>query len=372
MGRLWWCVWWWSLVWGDVTSSLVNPVQDSNPQPREWPCPDETDFLPCTCTSNQNTDLKIDCSAVTSNIELTRAFSVIFPFTDFVELRIVQDPYDPDYNLNALDPFVFAGLSFKAVIIQGTKLSEVQDSVFEDSQHFLTYLNLAKNELYSFPFDTLELYTKLSSLVLDDNNLPELPDLFSPTLLSLSINGNVNLYFSSDVFKNAPRLQTISLARNNLDTLPPHVFHPLDNITIINLEGNGLTFLEEATFDSPRDTVTQIILDNNMIDSIDNTSVQGLTPDALVSLVGNDVSELNETNWRVLFDQVPSGTIDLSENPLVCGCDMDWLFLAPYDTYRGVLTNTTTCTDGSQVRYLDESFFITECASDSSDYLFYD
>nr|XP_045608674.1 oplophorus-luciferin 2-monooxygenase non-catalytic subunit-like [Procambarus clarkii] len=346
---------------GDVTPALVNPVQDSNPQPREWPCPDETDFLPCTCTSNQQTDLKIDCSGVKSNLELQRVFTSIFPFTDFLELRIVQDPYDDAYDLNTLDPFVFAGLSFERVIIQGTKIKEVNEQVFTDSHNHLNYLNLANNDIYDFPFETIQLYTRLANLILDDNNLITLPNIVSTTLQSISVSGNSNLQFKANVFNNASMLSRISLARNNIQEFPQHVFQNLDYVAIVDLSGNEMTFVNEFTFDPPRETLLQISLDNNKIDLVHYNSIKGLMAGAHVSLAGNQIIYLQEVFYKPILDQLPSGSLDLSRNPLLCGCDIHWLYPSDPSPYLSIITDTTKCYDGTLIHFLIPSYFALQC-----------
>ncbi|KAK8723100.1 hypothetical protein OTU49_011844 [Cherax quadricarinatus] len=340
----------------------ISESKDYIPQPRAWPCPNSTDILPCTCTSTQETDLKIDCSLVKSNDELARVFQSVFPFSEFLELNIEQNPNDPAYNLNAIEPNVFNGLSFERIIIRGTKLTAVEEQAFTDSYNYLNYLNLANNQLNRFPFETLSNYIRLSSLVLDDNEFSELPSITSSSLQSISVSGNPHMKFDSPtLFEGAPLLSRISLARNNIINSTVGLLAPLNYSAIIDLSGNELTFIDENTFKPPGDTLLQIILDHNKIKDIRHDAVHGLMKTAHFSMTGNQMTSISKDVWKTIFDQLPNGAVDLSDNPLLCGCDMAWLFIEEGNTYLNLLTDTTKCYDGTQVRYLDPQYFTVQC-----------
>lgn len=50
----------------------------------------------------------------------------------------------------------------------------------------------------------------------------------------------------------------------------------------------------------------------------------GLSGSVDVDLSGNQLTELDESVFKALLDET-SGNIDISSNPLVCGCDIYWL-----------------------------------------------
>nr|XP_045608676.1 oplophorus-luciferin 2-monooxygenase non-catalytic subunit-like [Procambarus clarkii] len=345
---------------GDVTPSLVNPVQGSNPQPREWPCPDDAAISPCTCSITEDYDMKLDCSLVTSNEELARVFSSVFPYTQFLELRIVQDPSDPNYDINAIETGLFTGFSFERIIIQGTKLKVIEDHTFTDSQDLLNYLNLANNDLYSFPFEVITLYPKLATLILDDNAFTQLPSILSSSIEVLSVSGNANLQLTN--FDDLTSLQEIYIGRINLDVLPPNLFMQLHYLNTIDVQGNELTDLNEYTIATPSQTLKTVIADHNLISTIHHDTFHGLVFNAEVSMRSNLVIDLFEESWKHVFDQlVPDGILDLEDNPLRCGCEMAWIMFSPEREDLQIITDTTLCSSGAQVSFLDVQFFCKFC-----------
>ncbi|KAK8723109.1 hypothetical protein OTU49_011846 [Cherax quadricarinatus] len=344
-----------------VLGVVVTPestIRES--QPKEWPCPGSTEISPCICTADPHFDMSLDCSLVKSNDELARVFSSVFPFGEFVELTIQQNPSDPEYNLNALEPNIFIGLSFERIIITGTKLTAIEENTFSDSYKFLSYLNLSDNKITYFPFQTLLMYTELQTLILDDNQIDVLPSIQSDSLEILSISGNEEIQLTD--FLGTPALREIYLARNKLEELPFKWVWDLLHLTVVDLEGNEIAFLDEYYIASQSNALATINLDYNKITGISYDAFQGLLPDAVVSMRNNTVVELDEDSWSHLFDQlVPTGTLDLAGNPLRCGCDMAWILFSPQQTDLSIFTNTTTCKSGGQVIHLDVQLFCDLC-----------
>ncbi|XP_071532319.1 oplophorus-luciferin 2-monooxygenase non-catalytic subunit-like [Panulirus ornatus] len=333
--------------------------------PYEWPCPDAVSIQPCSCTADEYKNMRIDCSQVRNNNELARVFNVTFPFEHFLELKIDHDPSDQNNDLSALNPGVFHALTFERVIIKGTRLTVVEENAFSKSHDTLKYMNLANNRLEKFPFETIVSYTRLDSLVLDDNNLKVLPVLESESLQVLSVSGNTGLIFEDIVFFSALSLTRINMARIGLRILSPDIFSKLNYSMIINLEQNNLHELDVFAFNPPTKSLLQVLLNQNKISKVRHDFITGLAEGADLNMANNEITDMPEEIWKPIFDQVPSGFIDLSGNPLSCGCDMAWIYLEPTGKYRTVFTDTTTCYDGTQVTFLDEHFFQIQCTGET-------
>ncbi|KAK3852494.1 hypothetical protein Pcinc_040926 [Petrolisthes cinctipes] len=82
-----------------LTLVLAAPGADLalQPMPKEWPCPEENDILPCLCTSDEYLNLRLDCSGV-STTQLDVAMGAVFPFTNFLELKLL-DSSRPNLHL---------------------------------------------------------------------------------------------------------------------------------------------------------------------------------------------------------------------------------------------------------------------------------
>ncbi|KAG7164082.1 oplophorus-luciferin 2-monooxygenase non-catalytic subunit-like [Homarus americanus] len=339
-----------------VVVGVVTPALKS-----EWPCPDSADIVPCSCTDDSYLNLKLDCSGVQDTDQLVRAFSTPFPFPTFLEFMIDHSANPNKSNLTVLPPNLFKGLTFERIIIKGTQLFDIEENVFTESYKTLKYLNLADNMLQKFPFETLDGYTILSNLVLDNNHLPALPRIVSDSLEILSVSGNTDMELLPDVFTKTSVLSRINMARIGLTNIRPNLFFNLNEPVIINLADNKISYLDEFAINPPSNTLLQVILDGNTISNIRHDSIQGLAPNAYLSMSKNRITEITETVWRHIFDQIPNGSLDLSVNPLLCGCDVYWIFHCTEHTYRKTFTPTTTCYDNTQVLYLDCNFFEAEC-----------
>lgn len=246
------------------------------PEPREdWPCPTASDIAPCVCHADAYRNLRMNCSDAKDHDTLLAVFNQPFPFYDFLELTIDHTGKDDSYNLETLTPGIFGTCTFTRVIIKGTKIKIITESVFAPSHDILEYFNLAENEINTFPFESVGLYTKLDTLVLDDNQLIQVLDLASPSLEVFSINGNAGLYFPQDIFHQSPSLTKINMARIELGTLEPSVFENLEYLQDINLEENNLVELNEFAINPIGGKLKMLRLNQNQISNVIQGAISG-------------------------------------------------------------------------------------------------
>ncbi|KAK3894590.1 hypothetical protein Pcinc_001638 [Petrolisthes cinctipes] len=193
--------------------------------------------------------------------------------------------------------------------------------------------------------------------------MPRLWHMESTSLQTLSVSGNHGLSFDATVFQNVTNLRTVNMARIDHVTIPQNTsLKPLDKITYIDLSSNRLDSLNEFAINPPNPTLRTLKLNQNSITEILPNAIQGLTTDATVQMSHHFINLLTQSQWESVFVQVPDGHIDLTGNILNCGCDMDWMFLVtPEDKYLSILTDTTTCFDGTKVVFLDKMWFYYQC-----------
>ncbi|XP_071532322.1 oplophorus-luciferin 2-monooxygenase non-catalytic subunit-like [Panulirus ornatus] len=339
-----------------------RPKADDRPQAQEWPCPTAADILPCVCSVDAYFNMKIDCSTAETCEQLLSAFDTEFPFTHFQELKIDPDPSDWHGSLTTLDPNTFGVLTFERVIIRSTQLTSLHPQTFANSLATLKYLNLANNKINDFPFETVPLYSALHTLTLEENYLANLPPFESASLEVLSVSGNRKMTFNDTVFHATPSLREIYMDRLLLQNLMPGFLLNLENLTVISLEENRLTELGELTIATERESLASVNLNYNQISYLYPSALQGLARNAELTMRSNFVKTLDQETWNDIFDQVlPSGVIDLADNPLTCECDIAWIMLEENDIYRPLITKTTTCSGGESVIYLDPHYFCSHC-----------
>ncbi|KAF2358805.1 Leucine-rich repeat domain L domain-like, partial [Trinorchestia longiramus] len=164
----------------------------------------------------------------------------VFPFDDVMYFTI-NDPETVN-SISKLTEGIFDVKSFGSVEIVGTMLETIEDNVLEYSHPTLFIFTLNNNKLQNFPFQTINLYEKLISLNLNNNELKEIPIFFSSTLRILSMNSNENLDFQSTIttFDGIPELRQLFLSNIGLKTLVPKMFQRLAYISDIYLSGNFL------------------------------------------------------------------------------------------------------------------------------------
>ncbi|KAG0729028.1 Oplophorus-luciferin 2-monooxygenase non-catalytic subunit [Chionoecetes opilio] len=338
---------------------------------KSLPCPPEANILPCTCHASTPYGMTLDCSLINTNDDLHRVFDTTFPFKNFQKFIIKHDPGSLDNKLTEITKDTFHKITFVNVIIQGTQIQSIDENVFSYSHETLRQLDLRNNKINDFPFESMVSYTELDTLLLDHNELPKLEKFSSASLVTLSIGNNPNLLFTFDVLENIPKLENLNMEGIGLRQIPQHMFINLTSIFTINFNDNDLTKLEEYTLDPPNTSVGRLLLANNRIYTMLPDALTGCQPDAIIDLANNDVTELTQNIWQPLLDQVlGGGNVYMTGNPLKCGCDMDWMFLntsttVSADVYPPILTDYTTCFDGTQVRFLDVCIFEKHCGSNS-------
>ncbi|CAL4124257.1 unnamed protein product, partial [Meganyctiphanes norvegica] len=99
------------------------------------------------------------------------------------------------------------------------------------------------------------------------------------------------------------------------------------------------------------------------LSSIDlyNNSIVSVEPGAFDIVDGiyiymwdNSLSTLDEATWRPYLEA--GGVLWAAGNPLVCGCDIAWLF-GEDQLLEQVDSDYATCTDGEYLHHLDPSIF---------------
>ncbi|CAL4189052.1 unnamed protein product [Meganyctiphanes norvegica] len=309
--------------------SKVHVKQDGRHQPEyygyEPPCPDAEDIAPCVCTYDSVFNvMDLNCSAVENEDQLKQIFKTDFPFKNFTSLRIEHNK-----NLKVLEAGVFNGISFENIYIVSNKLEVIELQALDSCHETATELYLINNKITSFPFDELSLFSKLRDFDISYNSLSVIPADAFHGLTALEY-----LYISDNnadivgTFQDLPNLRDVYLNSNPITTTIPVQFIKTgsSDLSSIGLSGNNIVSVEPGAFD--------------IVDGLD------------IDMDHNSLSTLDEATWRPYLEA--GGTLEANFNPLVCGCDIAWLFAE--DQLLEQVYNAW-CTDGEFLHDLDPSIF---------------
>ncbi|CAL4067474.1 unnamed protein product [Meganyctiphanes norvegica] len=309
--------------------SKVHMKQDGRHQPEyygyEQPCPDAEDIAPCVCTYDSVSNaMDLECSAVESEEQLKQIFKANFPFNNFHQFHLRDNN-----NIKELEAGVFNGISFEIIIIEWNSLEVIELQALDSCYETATWIYLSYNNITSFPFDEVSLFSKLRDFTMTDNSLSVIPaDAFH----GLTALENLDIgYNNADIvgtFQDLPNLLLIDLGHNALPTIPAQFIKTgSSDLSYIGLGGNNIVSVEPGAFD--------------IVDGLD------------IYMYGNSLSTLDEATWRPHLEA--GGTLDAAGNPLVCGCDIAWLF--GEDQLLEQVDYNALCTDGEFLHDLDPSIF---------------
>ncbi|CAL4082094.1 unnamed protein product [Meganyctiphanes norvegica] len=310
--------------------SKVYVMQDGRHLPEyhgyERPCPDAEHIAPCVCTYDSVYNaMDLNCSAVESEEQLKQIFKADFPFKNFNHFDI-----NLNNNIKVLEVGVFNGISFEIIHMSSNNLSVIESQAFNSCYETATEINLWENMITSFPFDDVSLFPKLSYFRLSINWFQSMipADAFHGLTALEHLDLCCNFGDIVGTFQDLPSLQSIYLSYNSLTTIPAH-------------------FIKTGSSD-----LSYIILDHNDIVSVEPGAfdiVYGLA----ITMGYNSLSTLDEATWRPYLEV--GGVLLAEANPLVCGCDIAWLY--GEDQLLLQIGNDATCSDGENLRDLDPKIF---------------
>ena len=171
---------------------------------------------------------------------------------DFAGLPNLGVLYLLGLGLTELPPGVFAGLdNLWWLSLQHNQLTTLPEGVFSDLSNLWEGLILANNRLTSFPETVLSPLTDVGLLILEANELTEVPARAFAGLSGvdwLFLNGNRLASLPSGLFSDMSGLAVLNLGRNQLSGLPTQAFENLSSLRSLYLEGNRLSSLPTQAF----------------------------------------------------------------------------------------------------------------------------
>ena len=180
-------------------------------------CPDPADIAPCQCTGYANYNIVIDCSLVTHEDELIRAFQADFPYTQMYILII-----ENNQQLREITSNILGLTTFQKIFFNNCELSLVASGFFENLKNSMTklYINNCRLTDSGFDLTVLNELNIIETVQLVGNELETIPVLSSSTLYTFDLSNNSISAIADNAFTQATGINTVLLSGNNIQNIP--------------------------------------------------------------------------------------------------------------------------------------------------------
>ncbi|XP_050687429.1 oplophorus-luciferin 2-monooxygenase non-catalytic subunit-like [Eriocheir sinensis] len=303
-------------------------------------CPSSSAISPCTCREEMP-GRTMECSSVTNSGQLLNAFSTDMPDSEFQFFQIVK--LEGRCTLEKIPANVFGTTTFMFVWFGQTDIESVDAAAFTGNEGAILELTIADaNKLTAYPFESVGSLTSIYKL--------EITYTLIDTLTHVGP---------------APNLTQVTVSNGQVSTIESGAVADLPRLSRLDLHDNPLTALPDGSLSASTSEPWVVYLDGCQISDISPGAFSGSLP-AGVFLNGNQMTDIPEATFRPLLENLQTQDaagalthyIDLSNNPLECGCGVQWITqdpaLQPY-LKNAVCTNGDV--NGVNVADLPDDFF---------------
>ncbi|CAL4110120.1 unnamed protein product, partial [Meganyctiphanes norvegica] len=329
-----------SLLLHNVTEGHIQTHIDNR-------CPEEDIISPCQCTYWTDSDtIDLDCSLVESEEQLRQIFNSDLNITGQATFYMGRNE-----NIKVLRNDVLGAVSFVDIIVIHGALEVVQAGALSQSEKSLKILKFVDNNLYEFPFDTIEYMPELNILDVSQNNISFCPLLINNKTKEVSLRLNPLKNIQVEAFLGLASLKRLDLENTDLVSIEPGFLSGLSVLETVYLGHNHLTHIQQGVFDGELHNLQRVDLSDNSISLVEPNAFQ-VAKEIDINLWQNELSILDELVWRPLFDVGIS--FNIYGNPLACGCDIAWLWQR--SEYLAQVSDAQ-CAEGVAVQDIDPSRF---------------
>nr|XP_045601376.1 oplophorus-luciferin 2-monooxygenase non-catalytic subunit-like [Procambarus clarkii] len=299
--------------------ALLHTLHQEESAP-SFPCPESTAIHPCLCLyDSPSGTLNLTCSNLASYEQLDNIFAADFPFTKFNWFQLQNS------NVTSLKKGLFRDVYFSRMVLIFNNITLIEEGTLETMYNSLEYFHISEiyDGDYQWPLPDLAKFTSLIEIGIN-GPYETLPVLESSSLTSVFLGMRKLVSLPDNLFTSTPNLQFITFQETNVNSIQGNTFKLLSSLKKIEITRSGLASLTEASlaFGSPDMEYINII--SNPIETIEAGAFQGLSGSVTVNVSHNLLEQLTENVFSELLKNTTE-TIDVSNNPLLCGCDLYWL-----------------------------------------------
>uniref|UniRef100_A0AAG5DQL6 LRRCT domain-containing protein n=1 Tax=Anopheles atroparvus TaxID=41427 RepID=A0AAG5DQL6_ANOAO len=249
--------------------------------------------------------------------ELTEGVFSVVPKLE--ELNLGQN------RIAKIDPKAFAGLTnLKVLYLDDNTISTVPSPALVPLKS-LAELYLGLNSFSSIPKEAFAMLSGLSRLDLKGAALVNVTrDSFHglERLRTLDLSDNRLNHIPTTELAPLDRLEQLALGQNDFDSIPPGAFAGLSNLRLLDISGSlRLNRIESGAFEANANLEEIVIASNKALTDIQEGALSGLPHLRRIVLKDNALTTLTDgmLSWNELVE------LDLSENPILCDCQILWL-----------------------------------------------
>ncbi|XP_049540384.1 insulin-like growth factor-binding protein complex acid labile subunit [Anopheles darlingi] len=224
-----------------------------------------------------------------------------------------------------IDPKAFTGLAnLKVLYLDDNTISTVPSPAFTPLR-VLAELYLGLNSFSSIPKESFAALPGLSRLDLKGAALQNVTrDSFRglEQLRSLDLSDNRLNRIPTSELAPLDRLEELALGQNDFESVPAGAFAGLGQLRRLDISGSlKLHRIESGAFASNTNLEEITLASNKALSEIQEGALSGLPHLRRIVLRDNALTTLTDGlfTWNELIE------LDLSENPLLCDCQMLWL-----------------------------------------------
>nr|XP_040235518.2 insulin-like growth factor-binding protein complex acid labile subunit [Anopheles coluzzii]XP_040235520.2 insulin-like growth factor-binding protein complex acid labile subunit [Anopheles coluzzii]XP_049466081.1 insulin-like growth factor-binding protein complex acid labile subunit [Anopheles coluzzii]XP_049466082.1 insulin-like growth factor-binding protein complex acid labile subunit [Anopheles coluzzii] len=243
-----------------------------------------------------------------------------------------------------IDPKAFAGLTgLRVLYLDDNTISAVPSPALQPLRA-LGELYIGLNSFAAIPKEAFAMLTGLAKLDLEGAALLNVSrDSFRglERLRTLDLSDNRLARIPTAELAVLERLEELSLGQNDFESIPPNAFAGLNNLRVLDISGSlKLTRIESGAFAHNTNLEEIVIASNKMLTEVQDGALSGLPHLRRVVLKDNALTTLTDgmLSWNDLVE------LDLSENLILCDCQILWL--------RNLLVSRSNGTVGAAVQQI--------------------
>ncbi|XP_066945806.1 chondroadherin-like [Macrobrachium rosenbergii] len=230
-------------------------------------------------------------------------------------------------NISRVDSLAFGNCcgELKMLDLSNNLLTNVPTESFFNLAN-LTVLKLDGNKIEDIGEEAFSGLIQLNTLDLSNNLISTVEDnafggswVQNLVLTKNKLEGLSNFSFVG--LENAT--QWIDLSYNNFTSIPAQTLKNLTRLRHLDLSHNRLSRLEDDSFSKFGQHLRYIELNNNKLQDISPKALQELESVEFLMLAHNNLTKLPRSTVQGIINTV--FMFDLSDNPLICSCKLQWL-----------------------------------------------